>query len=75
MYMYIINNKINEWIYMNKINFLQRYYNKHNINRIKKYNCNIILIRLQSGLQYYIPIHKYRHKLYLLIFIFGNWKN
>lgn len=47
---------MNEHISMNEIIFLQRYYNKHNINRIKKYNYNIILISMQSELQYYIPI-------------------
>lgn len=47
---------MNEHISMNEIIFLQRYYNKHNINRIKKCNYNIILISMQSELQYYIPI-------------------
>lgn len=47
---------MNEHISMNEIIFLQWYYNKHNINRIKKCNYNIILISMQSELQYYIPI-------------------
>lgn len=47
---------MNEHISMNEIIFLQRYYNKHNINRIKKCNYNIIVISMQSELQYYIPI-------------------